>query len=72
MSVSKLFTPKLGEAPQDCFVSPPTAPTVTDGFADAEGGGAMYPLKLRGDSGAGDKPRFQKTTIANNEYDEGL
>ena len=50
---SKLFTPS-SRTPRDCFVAPPTAPEVTRGFADAEGGDAMYPLSLDG-SGAGNE-----------------
>ena len=50
---SKLFTPS-SSTPRECFVNPPTAPTASDGFADARGGGAMYPLRLNGGGGSKD------------------
>lgn len=47
---SKLFTP-VPKSHGECFVNPPTHPKVNWGVADAQGGGALYPLKLGG-SGA--------------------
>ena len=44
---SKLFTPGKA-APDECFVNPPMAMSVNQGFADAGNGGALYPLKLDG------------------------
>lgn len=52
---SKLFTPRVSDH-GDCFVNPPTTVTVNEGFADAQGGGALYPLKLGG-SGVAIKDR---------------
>lgn len=69
---SKLFTPKLGAAPVECFVNPPLSTRPNQGFADAENGGALYPLKLGG-SGAAINDRTPKvgpvTTSRLPQYD---
>jgi hypothetical protein len=66
---SKLFTPALSKH-GDCFVNPPSDPCVSDGFADAAGGGALYPLKLNG-SGApiADRRPAHSGGVGTSEYD---
>lgn len=65
---SKLFNPS-SSTPKGCFVNPPDAPTVSSGFADAEGGGAMYPLRLNGGGGSEQNPPKKAAIRTSDDFD---